>query len=483
MRVKWIINEEYIIMNKLIKALGDSNPITTQCYGADPYALVYNDTVYIYMTADAYEYDENGDIKENSYSKIRSIRVVSTKDFKNFEDHGEIPVAGEDGIAKWAHNSWAPAAAHKKIDGKEKFFLYFADNGGGIGVLSADSPIGPFEDPLGHGLITRSVPTCDRVAWLFDPAVLTDDDGTGYIYFGGGVPGGMFARPGTGRCAKLGADMISLDGDPVEMDTPYLFEDSGIHKFKDKYYYSYCSNFNVDEAGTKEYGFANGEICVMESDKPLGPFKFKERILENPEKYCGLGGNNHHAVFSFNNEWYIVYHSRMLEKSLNVEHGYRATSVEKFKIADDGSIGTIVQTHEGPKQLVYVDPFKDNSAVCVSEMRGAVSVPENTDKRYGKMVLNKSDSDAFICVTGVDFGSKAVSSLTVNACVPAEHKGTVRVYADDPSSSPIATIDLIGSENAYKDYKADVNEKITGVHNLIFVFEGDNVTVKSWKFA
>jgi arabinoxylan arabinofuranohydrolase len=34
----------------------------------------------------------------------------------------------------WAGASWAPSAAVKKINGKDKFFLYFANGGGGIGV-------------------------------------------------------------------------------------------------------------------------------------------------------------------------------------------------------------------------------------------------------------------------------------------------------------------------------------------------------------
>ena len=109
------------------------------------------------------------------------------------------------------NNSWAPAAAHKTINGKEKFFLYFADNGSGIGVLTADSPIGPFTDPLGTQLVSRSTPGASDVTWLFDPAVLVDDDGSGYLYFGGGIPAGKDADPGTARVAKLGADMISLD--------------------------------------------------------------------------------------------------------------------------------------------------------------------------------------------------------------------------------------------------------------------------------
>lgn len=72
------------------------------------------------------------------------------------------------------------------IDGKPKFFLYFANNGSGIGVLTADSPTGPWTDPLGKELISRSTPNCGNVAWLFDPAVYYDEEtDEAYLFFGG----------------------------------------------------------------------------------------------------------------------------------------------------------------------------------------------------------------------------------------------------------------------------------------------------------
>lgn len=47
------------------------------------------------------------------------------------------------------------------------------------------------------------------VTWLFDPAVLVDDDGTGYLYSGGGIPNesdsASIANPKTARVIKLGA--------------------------------------------------------------------------------------------------------------------------------------------------------------------------------------------------------------------------------------------------------------------------------------
>ena len=90
---------------KAYKGLADTNPIITQCFGADPYAMVYGDTVYFYMTADVFEYDNKAQLKENSYGKINTIKVVSTKDMVNFTDHGAIQVAGSKGAATWAGNS------------------------------------------------------------------------------------------------------------------------------------------------------------------------------------------------------------------------------------------------------------------------------------------------------------------------------------------------------------------------------------------
>ena len=86
-----------VTIAKSYKGVMNNNPIIEQHYGADPFALVYDDTVYFYMTADAYEYDASGAIKENTYGKIRSLYVVSTKDMINFTDHGEITIAGAGG--------------------------------------------------------------------------------------------------------------------------------------------------------------------------------------------------------------------------------------------------------------------------------------------------------------------------------------------------------------------------------------------------
>ena len=111
--------------------------------------------MYVYTTNDVIEYDSDGKVTENTYAQVNKINCLSSEDLVNWTDHGAIPVAGTDGIAKWATCSWAPCAAHKTINGKEKFFLYFCNGGNGVSVLTADSPTGPWTDPLGKAMITR----------------------------------------------------------------------------------------------------------------------------------------------------------------------------------------------------------------------------------------------------------------------------------------------------------------------------------------
>lgn len=470
---------------KAYKGLQDTNPVMTQRFGADPYAMVYGDRVYIYMTADALEYGADGEVKENTYSKIRSLNVVSTDDMVNFTDHGSIAAAGQDGAAKWAHNSWAPAAAWKEIDGKVQFFLYFADNGGGIGVLQSDSPTGPFTDPLGKALISRSTPNCADVLWLFDPAVLVDDDGRAYLYFGGGVPEGKAADPGTARVVELGDDMISIKGEPQVIDVPYLFEDSGIHKAGNKYYYTYCSNWQVDAEGTAKYGFRNAEIVSMESDSPMGPFTVKEKILENPGKYCGLYGNNHHCVFSFRDRWYITYHSRAMEKAMGIEHGYRCTQIDEFTMEEDGTIGVIRQNMSGREQLKYVNPFEENSAVHFALQAGLDTVNEG---EAGEMVLTGIDSGDYFKVQGVDFGNQSPKELemVIRRTGKSEEPCAVAVKTDVLFEEAFTYLALEtegdGAGNDFVTCRVTPAKEVTGVHDLYFVFSGSGYEVKAWKF-
>ncbi len=456
----------------LAKKFGYGNPITTNEFGADPYAIEYNGRVYVYMTADDYEFSDKDNPYSNNFGYITSLRVVSSADLMNWTDHGEIEVAGRNGgkgPAMWASHSWAPAIAYKKVDGKDKFFLYFANDASGIGVLEADTPLGPWRDPIGAALITKATPGCEKVEWCFDPAVLVDDNGEAYIYFGGGVPAGQSDNPKTARVAKLGADMISLDGEAVEIDAPCMFEDSGIFKFNGKYYYSYCSNFT--QSSVPGYP-KTGTICYMVSDNPMGPFEYQGEIFSNPQVWFGVGGNNHHATFVFNDKSYFIYHAQTVSKALGVERGYRSTHIDEIKLDEEGKILPISGTYEGIPQLKGMNPYERIEAETIAWNAGVKAAdtgrPGNLFTDYNMVLTDLQEGD-WTSVSQLEFGAKGADKITFAA--GSKDGGTIEVRVGYPEGKKIGEIEVpaTGSNHTYQLVTGDI-EKVTGTQNIFLVF-------------
>lgn len=445
---------------------GENNALWTHRFGADPGWMVYEDRLYIFTTNDAFEY-KNGELQENSYD-VWTINCFSSADLVNWTDHGAIPVAGRqgrtNGAAKWANNSWAPDACWKKINGKDKFFLYFADNGSGIGVLTADSPTGPWTDPLGKQLISRSTPNCGNVAWLFDPGVYFDEEtGKGYIAFGGGKNNdGSYEKPGTGRIAELGDDMISIVGTPTSMDTPYLFEDSSLIKINGTWYYSYCTNWNVP--GGNQYGFNSGEIAYMTASNPLGPYTYRGVALKNPAAYSiDGGGNNHHSLIEFKGKYYVLYHARMIERRMGVQKNYRSCHIDNATVKADGTFSAS-GSKTGVAQIELLNPYTKVQGTTMSSQSKGISVDG-----LGTESVVKGAAGEWFKVSGVDF-SKGGTSIT------ARGKGVVKVCSGKVNGDLVCYLDF-GSNTS------EITTKIAAMSSsadLYFVF-GSDVEFNSWQ--
>lgn len=477
---------ENVKLANSLKNFGLKNPLMTQRLGADPYAIVYNDRVYIYMTGDVLEYDNEGKSVNNSFSKINTLNVISSSDLVNWMDHGAIRAAGLNGAATWGNNSWAPAVAYKEVKGETKFFIYFANGGNGIGVLTSDSPTGPFTDPLGHALVSRSTPNCSNVAWLFDPAVLVDDDGKAYLYFGGGIPEKKYSNPGTGRVVELGDDMISLAGEPVSLEIPYLFEDSGINRIGDTYYYSYCSNFNVDAKDAETLGFSVGEIIYMTSKNPMGPFTLQGSILKNPGFFFGCYGNNHHCMFHFHDQMYIAYHTQIMEKKLDVSGGYRCTHIDLVTVNVDGSIAVITASELGANQVQNLNPFIKTEAETMGTMGGVSTTlyEENgINSGTGKMIVSDINTGDWIAVYGADFGNETANTFTASIKSIKDQVGGIQIRLDKPTGIVIGYLEIEANDlDEYKEISVELFSAVTGVHDLVFVFYGEGYTFDYWYF-
>ena len=446
------------------KADGENNPLFTQRFGADPGVMEYNGRVYVYTTNDVIEYDSDGKVTENTYAQVNKINCLSSEDLVNWTDHGAIPVAGTDGIAKWATCSWTPCAAHKTINGKEKFFLYFCNGGNGVSVLTADSPTGPRTDPLGKAMITRATPNCSDITWLFDPAVMVDDDGTGYLCFGGGVPDGKDAMPGTFRIVKLGDDMISLAGTPVTIEAPYLFEDSGINKIGDTYYYTYCSNWNT--AGNA-YGMTSGAIEYMTSNNPLGPYTYGGELFRNQGTFFRLYGNNHHSLCTLDGQLYLFYHNRSVEKAMGIEGNYRSPQVDAVTMQGT-KIQAVTGTMNGIAQKKTIDPHQTVQAETMSNQAG-IQV-----RGLGDTVVTEIDQGDWLKVSGVHF-SKGASQIAIKAS--SKSGCAVKICTGSPTGKAVGYAE-IPSGGTMTTVSAMV-QGLNGTQDLYFVFSGQ-AEMDSW---
>jgi len=464
-----------VVPKEAKKPVTDHNPLNVIKYTADPGVMVYNDTVYVYGTNDGIVELMGENPEANEYSLIHTLNVMSSKDLVNWVDHGTIPSAGKDGAAKWAENSWAPTAAHKKINGKDKFFLYFANSGNGIGVLTSDSPTGPFVDPIGDYLISHDTPNCADITWLFDPAVFVDDDGTGYIYFGGGVPGEydnhplykdapLFERPRTLRAAKLADDMISLASEPVLIDAPWPYEDSGIHKVGDTYYYSYCTNWN------EKSPYGKAVIALMASKNPLGPFEFVDTVFNNPGDFFVVAGNNHHTIIPFHDKWYIFYHSEWLNlQSFGEAKGYRTTHVNELPYVD-GKFLNATGTLEGVPQLFNVDAFQTQTAALMAWEAGV----STNGVGHTTVTYQKGEWSG---VSGVDFEDGASS---IELVAQSKNGAVIKVTVDSVDGEVLGYVEVPASEEMEKVY-AEI-APVKGVKNVFFL-ASDEVTVDTWEFG
>jgi len=453
----------------------ENNPLYTQRFGADPGWLVYDGRLYVYTTADEFAY-KNNQMIENDYSS-GYINCLSTADLVNWTDHGQIPVAKtrvkETPIAKWANNAWAPDAAWKTIKGQDKFFLYFANNGSGIGVITADDPTFSknVKDPLGHELISRSTPN-SNVTWLFDPGVYYDPQtDTAIMAYGGGVPSGQAANTKQGRIVQLGDDMISIKGTPFDPGTPYLFEDSSMIKIGDTWYYSFCHNWSVPGgASVNGNSFGSADIGYMTSKNPLGGYQYQGVVFKNTgTQRLDNGGNNHHSIIEFKGSYYVLYHSRQLEMRMGVNGGkglnYRSPCIDKATISN-GKI-TCNGSQNGVSQVENLNPYETVQAETMSNQSKNISV-----SGLGNTTVKAKKGD-WIKVSGVDL-SKGVSSIKVKGSGNA----VVKFCVGSTTGTCLGYGELNGSENELAAAENDV----TGVKDIYMVFSGD-CEFDSWSFS
>ncbi|MBN2698839.1 MAG: family 43 glycosylhydrolase [Bacteroidales bacterium] len=422
-------------------------PLVSHRFLADPGSLVYNGRVYLYCSND----DENPPTEDGGY-QMKSIVCVSSSDMKNWTDHGIVFQVPRD--ASWAGNSWAPSA----VERNGKIYLYFGNGGSGIGVASADSPTGPFSDPVSRSLVNINTPgvlPAENI-WVFDPMTFIDDDGQAYMYFGGNGEDNL-------RVIRLNENMISVDGSATQFHVPYFFEAAWLHKHNGTYYFSYSTNPS------------NGmRIDYMTSDNPITGFTYGGTVSPQPPEN---NNNNHQAIFEFKGTWYQAYHNRYVARHAGIPPVYkRNLCLDSIHHNPDDSVKTMVNTFDGVVQVGHVNPFVRVEAETMNAQKGICTKVCSE----GGMNVTGIENNDWIKVRGVDFGSNGAAAFT--AGIASEMKyGTrkddsIEIRMDNVNGTVIGTLPVTftGGPDDWKPVTVAV-EEITGVHDLFFVFTGEAV--------
>lgn len=495
------------------KATSNNNPISPTVYCADPTALDYNGRLYVYGSNDHQQFIKNGKKGENGYGDIKSLVVFSTDDMVNWTFHGTIDVAklcSTWSTSKWwraFHNSWAPSVMWRTTDdGKDEFFLYFANNSHGVGVLKASSPIGPWTSPLRESLIGSDTPGAVTQGANFDPGVVIDDNGTGWITFGGLPPEGANPlMPNTARIAKLKPSMTALDGSAIVLPAPYHFEASELNVINGKYVYTYCSNWsNRSDADWNTYKSQHGinvpkpetcTMCYMVTDNPTDPNSWVYKGVYGP--HPGSSPNNHSHLHKFQGKYYHIYHNGLLLEGMKNAKAtesnastYRSICVDE--VAVDETTQTVSKaslTAKGVSGIKYLNPYDLQQAETMGNCGGVnyedfTNITKNTSistlgNDASRNLQVKMKAGAWINQKRVDFGATGADKFTLRA----KGTGTLEIRLGAKSLKTVATVNFASTDMKEQTIEVDPTQ-FKGIKSVFFVVtSADNFYVDAWQFT
>jgi arabinoxylan arabinofuranohydrolase len=424
-----------------------NNPSMTFAFVADPTPMVYcpnlrnsgeteghsceQCTLYVYGSNDTLAFNASNQPENTDFGVvIQGLRVVSTKDLVNWTDHGILNLVKKDStnplfdtptekIVPYANNTWAPSAEWKMVNGKPKFFLYFANGGNDTTVVVSDNgPVGPFYNPnLSESMINRGMDGFDLNGdpnpdnnWLFVPGTMIDDDGIAYMVLGGG---GSTANPGNVRRAQIKNDMISIVGNGPALNLPWHFEAADIWKWQGRYYINYTTNWGSGKTG----GLQNIDIAyVMNNGGPLEEFPTtSSRLLPNGN----YGDNTNHAsLFDFKNKTYLIYHASSATSAFG---GPRLRTAHLVDITVNPNTGALTQAAMGADGVAQEGDFNPYNPVEAETMaiEGGVYTKGKGNETTASNGISVASIDTgdWLGLYGVNFDKKAGGATKFNAIV------------------------------------------------------------------
>ena len=496
------------------KGSGYNNPISANIFCADPTALEYNGRLYVYGTNDHQQFIAQGKTGANDYGNIKSIVVFSTDDMVNWTFHGTIDTKKL--CAGWTSNpwwhgygvSWAPSVTwrHNAETDKDEFFLYFCNSSHGVGVLKAESPIGPWKSPNNQLMVTYDTPGANKAGTNanFDPGVTIDENGVGWLSFGGLGPSTIM--PDAARIIKLKSNMTEVDGSAVMIHAPYHFEANELNVIGGKYVYTYCSNWAGRDATewndyksehpTSANAPGGGTMCYMVSDNPLDPDSWEFKGYYGP----GVGGNNHSHLQKFQGKYYHIYHNHgdillnAMKKAGAVDASagdYRSICVNQADVNEQtATVNPVTLNTEGVTQIKNLNPYEWQQAETMASCGGVEYEDFTNIKKNPKISQLGNDASqnmqvnmkagSWINVRKVDFGTNGAIKFTLRA----KGMGTMQLRNGTSPRTTIASIEFSSTEMTEQTIDLPAG-KMKGVKNNLYLVANDatDFYVDAWQFT
>lgn len=428
------------------------NPIIQTKFTADPAPLVYNDTVYLYTS-----HDEDDAAPGMGKFLMRDWLCYTSTDMVNWTDHGVVASLKDFKWGKQDNGAWAPQC----IERNGKFYLYCPVQGSGIGVLVADSPYGPFKDPLGKRLIES-----DHIWNDIDPTVFIDDDGQAYLYWGN--PNLWYM--------KLNEDMISYSGEVMQVpgvgrekgrtvsDAYHYQEGPWAYKHDGRYYMAYASTCCPEGIG---YAMSTG---------PTGPWVYKGYVMRPNGKSSG----NHPGIIDYKGKSYVFgFNYRLNFMLTDKHHERRSVCVEEMNYNADGTIAELPWwKEEGIAPAGTFNPFKRTGAGTIAWAEG---VKTARDSATHNMYVTHIGNNDYIKVRSVDFEKGAGR---FKAGVQPLNGGNLEIRLDGIDGNLLGRLIVEGSDK-HQNWEVQTCKvkKVGGVHDVFFVFKGSGSGGDLFNFA
>ncbi len=414
------------------------NPIVQTAYTADPAPLVYNDKLYLYTS-----HDED----DSTWFTMNDWKLYSTDDMVNWTEH-PTPLSFK--TFEWARgDAWAAQCIER--DGKFYMYVPVTDRKGesAIGVAVADSPYGPFYDPLGTPLVQADFGN-------IDPTVFIDDDGQAYLYWGN--PNCFYV--------KLNKDMISYEGEihavPMKPESfgrregnpkrATLYEEAPwLYKRKGAYYLFYAG------------GPIPEHLAYATSNSPEGPWKYGGTVMAKE----GGSFTNHPGIVDFRGKTYLFYH----DASLPGGSGFtRSVCVREMDFGRDGKVNPVKMVKEGvEKGFKPLCPYRKVEA---ETMAWSKRMKSDYNPQVGVFVTALRNG-SYTRVRDVDFGEKAPSRILARLSTTHNADIVMEVRLDGLEGKVLAELKVprTGGSDRWKLVEKQIPQ-VTGVHDLYFIFKG-----------